>query len=63
MLDETEPPEIDLTHTTTVLYKARNGETKELRVVQPMEPGRLKMDMTDLQILAREIANVLKEDG
>ena len=58
-----EPPEIDLTHTTTVLYKARNGETKELRVVQPMEPGRLKMDMTDLQILAREIANVLKEDG
>ena len=26
-------------HTTTLLYKARDGETKELRIVQPVEPA------------------------
>lgn len=52
-----------LTHTTTVLYKARGGECKELKVVQPLDPDQRKLDFKDLQILAREIANVLREDG
>ncbi len=51
------------THTTTLLYKARNGELKELQVVQPLDPNKIKLDFKDLQILAREIANVLREDG
>lgn len=53
----------NLTHTTTVLYKARGGECKELKVVQPLDPDQRKLDFKDLQILAREIANVLREDG
>ena len=52
-----------LTHTTTLLYKASNGELKELQVVQPIEPGQIKLDFKDLQILAREITNVLREDA
>ena len=59
MADDYEVP----THTTTLLYKARNGELKELQVVQPIEPGKIKLDFKDLQILAREVANVLREDG
>lgn len=54
---------LPLTHTTTLLYKARNGAVKELRVVQPIEPRQVRMELKDLQILAREIANVLREDG
>lgn len=53
----------DLTHKTTLLYKSRNGEIKELVVVQSLEPGKLKLTFTDLQILAREISNVLRSDG
>jgi len=59
MADEYTPP----THTTTLLYKAKNGELKELRVVQPVEPGQIKFDLVDMQILAREVAKVLKEDA
>lgn len=51
------------THTTTLLYKARGGEIKELQVVQPLNPEQRKLDFKDLQILAREISNVLREDG
>ena len=51
------------THTTVLLYKARGGELKELRVVQPVEPGQIKLDFHDLQILAREVAKVLREDA
>lgn len=51
------------THTTTVCYKARTGEVKELQIVQPIEPGQIKFDFADMQILAREIAKVLKEDA
>jgi len=54
---------INLTHTTVLLYKAKNGETKELRVVQPLDPEQRKLEIKDLQILAKEIAKVLKEDG
>jgi hypothetical protein len=54
---------INLTTTTVLNYKARNGELKELRVVQPMDPSQQKMNYKDLQILAKEIAKVLKEDG
>lgn len=54
-------PDTAATHTTTLLYKGRNGELKELRVVQPSE--HLKLDLKDLQILAREIAKILREDG
>lgn len=48
---------------TQVFYKSRTGETKELRVVQPMEPGQKVFTLADLQILAKEIAKVLKEDA
>jgi hypothetical protein len=58
--DETELPE--LTHTTTLLYKARTGELKELQIVQPLNPDQRKLDYTDIQLLGREIAKVLRED-
>lgn len=52
-----------LTHSTTLSYKARNGEIKELVIVQPLDPNQRKLDYTDIQILGREIAKVLREDG
>jgi hypothetical protein len=58
--------EIDLTtltQTTVVLYKSKDGSTKELRVVQPMDPDQRHFTFKELQILAREIGNVLKEDA
>lgn len=61
MTDENDLPE--LTATTTLLYKARNGEVKELQVVQPMDPTKRRFDFRDLQILAQEISKVLREDG
>lgn len=60
------PDEADLpvlTHTTTLLYKARSGELKELQVVQPLNPDQRKLDLVDIQLLGREIAKVLREDG
>jgi hypothetical protein len=54
---------IELTHTTVVNYKARTGEIKELRIVQPLEPGKRKLDLSDIQLLAKEISKCLKEDG
>ena len=59
MPDDLEAP----THTTTLLYKACNGETRELHVVQPIEPGQIKLTPEDIQMLGREIAKVLKEDA
>ena len=53
----------DLTNTSTVLYKSRDGSAKELHVKQPMNPNQITFTLTDLQILAREIAKVLKEDA
>lgn len=55
--------DIPMTHTTTLLYKSRDGEIKELKVVQPLEPRSVKLSFSDLQILGREIARVLKEDA
>lgn len=55
--------EISLSHTTTVLYKAKDGALKELHVKQPMDPNQKGFSYTDLQTLAREISKVLKEDG
>lgn len=52
-----------LTHTTTLSYKGRNGEIKDLHITQPLNPDQRKLDYKDLQILAREITKVLKEDG
>lgn len=52
-----------LQHVTTLLYKARGGECKELKVVQPLDPDQRTLDFKDLQILAREIAKVLQEDA
>ena len=52
-----------LTHTTTVLYKSRSGELKELQVVQPLDPHQKKLEFRDLQILAAEIGKVLREDA
>ena len=55
--------EITLTHTTSVQYKSRSGEIKEFRVVQPLDPTQQKLDLKDLQLLGRAIANILREDG
>ena len=57
--------ETDITpkHVTTLLYKARTGETKELRIVQPVEPGTIRLTTEDIQLLGREIAKVLREDS
>lgn len=52
-----------LTHTTTLLYKARNGELKEIHVTQPLNPDQQKLGFRELQILAQEISKVLREDG
>lgn len=54
---------VSLTHTTTVLYKAQNGEVKELRVVQPLDPAQRKLELKDIQLLAKEIAKALREDA
>ena len=59
MPDDLELPK----HTTTLLYKARDGETKELRIVQPVEPGTIRLTTEDIQLLGREIAKVLREDA
>jgi hypothetical protein len=61
MADEEEKP--IATHTTTILYKSRTGESKELQIVQQLRDGKSKLDFRDMQILARNIANVLKEDS
>jgi hypothetical protein len=61
MEDEEEKP--ITTQTTTILYKSRTGESKELQIVQQLRDGQSKLDFRDMQILAREIANVLKEDA
>jgi hypothetical protein len=58
-----EEAEINLTATTTVIYKGRGGELKELHVKQPLDPNQKGFTFHDLQLLAREIANVLKEDA
>lgn len=52
-----------LTHTTTLNYKGRNGEIKELNIVQPLDPDQRKLDYTDLQILAKEISKFLRLDA
>ena len=54
---------VDLTNTTIVRYKARDGMDKELRVIQPMDPDQRKLEFKDIQLLAKEIAKVLKEDA
>lgn len=54
---------IELNHCTTVQYKAHDGSIKELRVIQPLDPEKRKFDLKDMQLLAREIAKVLKEDA
>lgn len=56
-------PDNEEKHTTTVNYKSRHGEIKEIVIVQPLDPGKRTLDFKDMQILAREIANVLREDG
>lgn len=58
----TDLPVIDLTHTTTVYFKGRNGELKELHVKQPMDPSQKIWTLIDLRLLAREIAKAMKED-
>jgi hypothetical protein len=54
---------IDLTHTTTVCYKTRTGEIKELRVVQALDPDQRKLEFKDIQLLAKAITEELKKDG
>lgn len=62
-MPDNDPIVLALKHTTVLLYKARNGELKELHVVQPMDPSQQRMTFADLQMLARQIAIVLKEDA
>jgi hypothetical protein len=50
-------------HVTHVCYKSRSGEIKEFQVLQPMHPDKRTLSLAELQLLAREIAKVLKEDG
>jgi hypothetical protein len=57
-----EPELPQLTITTTVFFKGRNGEIKELQVVQPMDPSQQKMNFADIQLLAKEISKVMKEE-
>lgn len=59
--DEIEIPENK--HTTTVLYKSKNGELKELHVVQSLNPDQRRFTYADLQMLGRQIALMLKEDA
>lgn len=54
---------ISLTHTTVLLYKAKDGSVKELRVVQPLDPAQRKLEFKDIQLLGKEIAKVLREDA
>lgn len=60
MADAVEPV---LTVTTPVFYKAKNGEIKELHIVQPLDPAKRKMELSDIQVLAKEISKVLREDA
>lgn len=61
MADETDLPQN--THTTELQYKARDGSVKMLRIVQPLDPDQRTLSLIDLQLLAREIAKVLREDA
>ena len=54
---------ISLTHRTEIQSKSRTGEIKTIVVIQPMDPDQRKLELKDLQILAREISKILKEDG
>lgn len=54
---------IELKHTTIVQYKAKGGAIKELRVIQPLNPDQRKMELPDIQLLAKEIAKVLAQDA
>lgn len=58
-----EQTEIDLSHTTCVIYKDRTGALKELHVKMPMDPAQRTFTFQDLQMLARQITQVLKEDA
>lgn len=55
--------EVELKHTVEVCYKARGGEVKTLQIVQHLDPNRRKLDTTDIQLLAKEISNCLREDS
>lgn len=54
---------IEMTHRQSVNYKSKDGSIKELIIVLPLEPGKQKLDLKDIQVLAKEIAKVLKEDA
>jgi hypothetical protein len=54
---------VQLTTTTVVNYKAKDGSIKELRVIQPLDPTKRRMDIDDIRLLAKEISKVLKEDA
>ena len=56
-------PVVELTHTTVLCYKSRNGEIKELQIIQPLEPGQQKLGFREIQLLGQEISKHLREDG
>ena len=50
------------TEAIEVFYKGRGGEVKQIRVLHTPEPGALIFTLAALQLLAREIGKVIRED-
>ena len=55
--------EIDLSNTTTLFYKDKNGAIKQLNVKQPINPMQIKFSLEDLQLLGKTISKYLREDA
>jgi hypothetical protein len=60
MADEDIP---DLSSTTEVYYKDRNGAIKQLNIKQPLNPMQLKFSFEDIQLLGKAISRFLREDA
>jgi hypothetical protein len=58
-IDEERDPTVE----TTVVYKAKNGELKELRIIQPVAPGQLYWTCDDVRRIAVEIARILRDEA
>jgi hypothetical protein len=55
--------EIDLSNTTVLFYKDKNGAIKQLNVKQPINPMQIKFSLEDLQLLGKTISKYLREDA
>ena len=54
---------IQATHRQEVNYKAKDGSIHTLIVILPLDEEKRKLDFKDIQLLAKEISKVLKEDA